>query len=110
MRLRAVGGDLSPETLQWLEGLPADLKVRPGAADALRVMFDRLEVRCSVQAGRGQFEGPMDLRGMVPLMTERVLAVDVPILGATGRPFDAAALWAAIARGLAGDESGGDGK
>ena len=101
---------MAPRRFRWLEGLPAGLKARPAAADALHVMFDRLEVRCSVQSGAGQFEGPLGLDGTIPILSQRAAADDEPILGATGGPFDAAALWAAISRALAGAEAAGDGK
>jgi hypothetical protein len=95
-------GDLSPETLRWLEGLPAGLKSRPSATDALDILFDRLEVRCHVQAGRGQFSGRLSRDGTIPILTDRSNANEPPVLGATGGTFDAAAFWSAISRSLAG--------
>jgi hypothetical protein len=98
-------GDLGPETLRWLEGLPAGLKARPASTDALHVMFDRLQVRCTVQSGRGQFSGSLGMDGTTPILADRAAAAsESPILGAAGGAFDASALWSAISRALAGTD------
>jgi len=93
--LTSGAGTLSEETLRWLAGLPAGLAAA-GPIAAKTVAFDRLALRCRIVGDQGQFEGPRDATGAMPLVTCQVFGVDVPILKADGRTFDAAALWAAL--------------
>jgi hypothetical protein len=98
--ISARDGDIHPDTLRWLEGLGAGLKA-PGSASNRPVTFDRLFARCNIEAGCGQFDGTRDLGGMIPLATTRLFGSEVPLLTATGRPFDAEMFWAILARALA---------
>jgi hypothetical protein len=92
-------GTMSDETLRWLAGLPAGIAAA-GPITAKTVAFDRLTLRCRIIGDRGQFGGARDPDGTIPILTCRVLGVEVPILKASGQPFDAKALWAALAPAL----------
>jgi hypothetical protein len=97
--LTAGPGTMSDETVRWLAGLPAGIAAA-GPITAKTVAFDRLTLRCRIVGDRGQFGGARDPDGTIPIMTCRILGVEVPILKASGRPFDAKALWAALAPAL----------
>jgi hypothetical protein len=94
------GGTIAGETLRWLEGLPAAMTAA-GPISAKTIAFDRLSLRCRIVGDRGQFEGPRDATGAIPLVTCRLFAVEVPILKASARTFDAGALWTALKPALA---------
>jgi len=97
IRISAAHGEISRETLKWLEGLPAGLKAvaaTPGESGKLR--FDRLQVNCEVLDGRGSFRGSIEGPAGIPLVTARFFGFDVPILAASPKPFDAAAVWAVV--------------
>lgn len=98
--LTSGAGTLSDETLRWLAGLPAGMAAA-GPISAKTIAFDRLSLRCRIVGDRGQFEGPRDATGAIPLVTCRLFGVDVPILKAGARTFDAGALWAALKPALA---------
>jgi len=100
--LEATDGRISPQTLRWLESLGAGLR-GPRPEPTAPVAFDRLGVRCRVVGDRGWFEGPADSAGGIPLMTVRVLGVPVPVVRASGQPFDVRAVWPALAKTLALD-------
>jgi len=93
--LKSGAGTLNDETLRWLAGLPAGMAAA-GPISAKTIAFDRLSLRCRIVGDRGQFEGPRDATGAIPLVTCRLFGVDVPILKASARTFDAGALWAAL--------------
>jgi hypothetical protein len=93
--LASGAGTLSDETLRWLTGLPAGLTAA-GPISAKTIAFDRLALRCRIVGDRGQFEGPRDADGTIPILTCRLFGVDVPIVKASPRTFDAAALWAVL--------------
>jgi hypothetical protein len=93
--LTSGAGTLSDETLRWLAGLPAGMAAA-GPISAKTIAFDRLSLRCRIVGDRGQFEGPRDATGAIPLVTCRLFGVDVPILKASARTFDAGALWTAL--------------
>ena len=93
--LTSGAGTLSDETLRWLAGLPAGLTAA-GPISAKTIAFDRLALRCRIVGDRGQFEGPRDADGTIPILTCRMFGVDVPIVKAGTRTFDAAALWAVL--------------
>jgi len=93
-------GTLSDETLRWLMGLPAGLTAA-GPISAKTIAFDHLALRCRIVGDRGQFEGPRDADGTIPILTCRLFGVDVPIVKAGTQTFDAAALWAALKPALA---------
>lgn len=90
-------GSVSPETLRWLQNLPAGLKAAD-VAGGDRVAFDGLAVRCRVAGGRGRFEAG-NLGGPT-LITGRAFGIPVPLLTAAPRPFDAGALWTALLEAL----------
>ena len=98
--LTSGAGTLGDETLWWLTGLPAGLAAA-GPISAKTIAFDRLALRCRIVGDRGQFEGPPDADGTIPVLTCRLFGVDVPIVKAGTRTFDAAALWAALKPALA---------
>jgi len=98
--LTSGAGTLSDETLRWLAGLPAGMAAA-GPISAKTIAFDRLSLRCRIVGDRGQFEGPRDATGAIPLVTCRLFGVDVPILKASARTFDAGALWTALKPALA---------
>jgi hypothetical protein len=98
--LTSGAGTLSDETLKWLTGPPAGLTAA-GPISAKTITFDRLALRCRIVGDRGQFEGPRDADGTIPVLTCRLFGVDVPIVKAGPRTFDAAALWAALKPALA---------
>ena len=97
--LTAGPGSLGDETVRWLAGLPAGIAAA-GPIPAKTVAFDRLALRCHVDGERAQFLGARDPDGTLPILTCRVMGVDVPILKASGRPVDAKALWSALAPAL----------
>jgi hypothetical protein len=98
--LAAGPGDVDLATIRWLRALPAALGGAPLPSTG-RVTFDELSVGCTVTAGRGRFEDAAPPQGAV-LLLGRVFGVEVPLLTAGARPFDARAFWAALSRGLSG--------
>jgi hypothetical protein len=107
--LTAGGGDVSPQTLQWLQGLGAGLRAAD-TASASRIAFDRLAFHGKSAGGRGQFVGKTNLQGFVPLITARVWGLEVPLLSTAGRTFDARAFWAAFRQALATEPLSAEGK
>jgi hypothetical protein len=93
----AMDGAIGPETLRWLEELPMGLAAvhLPGHQ---AIAFDRLAVRCLVAGGRGRFETDHPMQ--TELISGHLMGARVPLLVAPARPFDAAALWAELAKAL----------
>jgi len=97
--LESGGGSMTPAMLEWVETLPANLRAAKTAGPAA-VEFDRLAVRCRIVGHRGWFEGPADPVSGVPLATSSLLGVDLPIVRASGHPFDAREVWPPLAKAL----------
>ncbi|HUU09593.1 MAG TPA: hypothetical protein VM431_03545 [Phycisphaerae bacterium] len=99
LHLASPGGTIAGETIDWLDGLTPGL-AGPGKARPQTVAFGRTDVRFNLVGGRGWFEGQADGRGAIPLLTVRLLGVDVPLMWAPARPFPAQGLWGPLGEAL----------
>ena len=100
LRLESDGGTICGETLAWLDGLHAGLDAAGGADQAKAVPFDRWDARFAMVGNRAWYAGERDEWGTTAILTVRLLGMDVPVLRAGARPFDAAGLWPALSEGL----------
>jgi hypothetical protein len=95
--ISAANGEISRETLKWLEGLPMGLRAMPATpGESGRLAFDRLHVNCHVVAGRATFVASAQGALEIPLVTKRIFGYEVPILTAPTTPFDATPVWTVV--------------
>jgi len=100
LHLKSDGGAINGETLAWLEGLRAGLHAPAGADQVKTARVDRLDTQFTLVGNRAWYAGERDEWGAIPILTVRLFGVDVPLLRAGARPFDASGLWPALSEGL----------
>jgi len=100
LHLKSDGGTISGATLAWLEGLRAGLHAPAGADQVKTAPFDRLDTQFTLVGNRAWYAGDKDEWGAIPIVTVRLFGIDVPLLRAGVRPFDASGLWPALSEGL----------
>jgi hypothetical protein len=97
--VEAKGGRLAPETLAWLSGLGAGLRTaKLGGAAPLD--YDLIAVTCRATGDRARFEGRPDSTGGIPLVTTRLLGVELPLLWASPRSFSTSEVRPALEQAL----------
>ena len=99
LHLESDGGAIKGETLVWLEGLRAGLDAAAGTDQVKAAPFDRLDTQFILVGNRAWYAGERDERGAIPMLTVRLFGVDVPLLRADTRPFDASGLWPVLSEG-----------
>jgi len=100
VRLTVRQGRLSAEALRWLEGLPAGLCAAAGSRKE-PLDFEALAIEIFATGDRARFAARADLFGRIPLVEGRLFGRPVPLVWASPRPFDAAALERAVLDALA---------